>query len=591
MDDCPNYSCYNFAWQATLEGILSNLKGALQNVSNTNELGQEPAPKKLTTEAIFMLNVIFIFVILAVIGSSVSAIELFCKEFRKEIATLLLNGKEKNTNEAEYAVAKKKSFEPSFCASIKSKDVNIYNIKQLVRDGLHLAFKLISKNGVWRNCKKYLECFSIQSNLRKMLSTISGEEQFNALHGIKTLALIWVSISHICMFYATILKTVSEEFQNVLEMPIMQLIFNGIFANDVFFVLSGFLNAYMFFDYYEKRNGNIPWFLFYISRFLRFTPLYIIVLGSYATLFSYTGSGSVWPTYNTNPICRENWIWNVLYLNNFSLHKNLCMLTTWYIACDLQLYIVSPLFLLLLIRRPRTAFALIITCICGSCFTSFMLTKHFKLIDGISKLASHSHAMASFYGRFWVYFDMIYVKPYIRIGSYLVGIVLGYLVFQRKFSECKRNNLVTLSIGWLATILFSCIAFFALYNRDESDWERAIFNGVKDLLFSFSISWVIFVCVTGQGGIINWLLSLKIFVPFSRLSYCFYFIHMIAIEKYFLSVEQLTEFSLVSAVLLHFYIILGSWIVSFVVSLIFERPLLNLLGLFFKNTKQEKKTQ
>ncbi|GBN00979.1 Nose resistant to fluoxetine protein 6 [Araneus ventricosus] len=399
MDDCPRYSCYNFAWQATLEGILSNLKGALQNASNTNALGHQPTPKKITTEAIFMLNVILIFVILTVIGSSVNTIELLCKEFRKEIASQLLNGKVKATNEAEYTGTKKKSFEPPIYAGTKSKDTNIYNVKQVVRDGLQFAFKLILKNDVWKICKKYLECFSIQNNGSKMLSTVSGEEHLNALHGIKTLALIWVAVNHICMFHATILRTVSEQFQNILEMPITQLILNGIFANDVFFVLSGFMNAYMFFDYYKKRKGKIPWFLFYISRFLRFTPLYLIVLGFYATLFSHTDSGPAWPTYNTNPICRENWIWNVLYLNNFSMHKKQCMLTTWYIACDLQLYIVSPLFLLLLMRRPKIGFALIVTCICGSCFTSFILTKHFKLIDGISKLASHSHNMEAFYGR------------------------------------------------------------------------------------------------------------------------------------------------------------------------------------------------
>ncbi|GBN00976.1 hypothetical protein AVEN_223698-1 [Araneus ventricosus] len=208
MDDCPRYSCYNFAWQATLEGILSNLKGALQNASNTNALGRQPEPKKLTTEAIFMLNVILIFVILTVVGSSVNTIELLCKEFRKEIASQLLNGKVKATNEAEYTGTKKKSFEPSIYAGTKSRNTNIYNVKQVVRDGLYFAFKLILKNDVWKICKKYLECFSIQDNGRKMLSTVSGEEHLNALHGIKTLALIWVAVNHICMFHATILRTV-----------------------------------------------------------------------------------------------------------------------------------------------------------------------------------------------------------------------------------------------------------------------------------------------------------------------------------------------------------------------------------------------
>ncbi|GBN24358.1 hypothetical protein AVEN_76979-1 [Araneus ventricosus] len=66
---------------------------------------------------------------------------------------------------------------------------------------------------------------------------------------------------------------------------------------------------------------------------------------------------------------------------------------------------------------------------------------------------------------------------------------------------------------------------------------------------------------------------------------------MTGIEKYFLSVEELTDFSSVSAVLLHLYILLRSWTVSFVVSLIFEIPILSLLGLLLRDTKQEKKVQ
>ncbi|KAF8777146.1 nose resistant to fluoxetine protein 6-like [Argiope bruennichi] len=591
MDSCPSNSSENIPWQATLEGILSNLKGEFLSAIDTNALKHQPVSKKLTPEALFMLYIILIFVILTIIGSSISAIELFCKNFEKEIRSLMIDGNVKSSNTAAYTDIKKKSFEPSVCTGTKSRYMNIYNAQQVMRGGFHLAFDLILLNDVWKNCKKYFECFSIQNNCRKLLSTVSGEEHLNFLHGIKTFALYWVMLSHINMFYATILRNVTAEFQHFLEMPHTQFIVNGIFSNDVFFVLSGFLNGYMFFDYYKKRNGKIPWLSFYVSRFLRFTPLYLILLGFYATLFPYIGSGPIWPTYQTNPLCKENWIWNVLYLNNFQTHKTQCMLTTWFIACDLQLYIISPLFLLLLIRRPKMGFALIIACICGSCLISFMLTKHYNLIDGASKLSFHTHDMKTYYGRFWLYFDMVYVKPYTRIGTYLIGIALGYFVLQRKYSGVKKSSLITLCVGWTLAFICSFIAFFAIYNRDESDLERALYNGLKHLLMSCSISWIIFVCFTGQGGLINWFLSLPIFVPLSRLSYCIYFIHIMAIEKYVLSIDDLKDFSFVSSVWINWQLTLETVCASFIVSLIFERPLLNLLGLFLRESKSEKKTQ
>ncbi|GBO17722.1 hypothetical protein AVEN_26899-1, partial [Araneus ventricosus] len=80
------------------------------------------------------------------------------------------------------------------------------------------------------------------------------------------------------------------------------------------------------------------------------TPMYFIVLGFYSTLFPYLGSGPVWPTYNTNPVCKENWMWHVLFINNFNSHMRQCLTPTWYLACEMQLYIISPIFLILLMR-------------------------------------------------------------------------------------------------------------------------------------------------------------------------------------------------------------------------------------------------
>ncbi|GFU11044.1 hypothetical protein NPIL_624611 [Nephila pilipes] len=100
----------------------------------------------------------------------------------------------------------------------------------------------------------------------------------------------------------------------------------------------------------------------------------MIILGLHATLFSYTGSGPLWPTFDTNPRCKENWWMNLVYINNFQSINDQCMVWTWYIAADMQLFILSPLFIIPLIRKPSFGCILVVVFIFLSCFITFALT-------------------------------------------------------------------------------------------------------------------------------------------------------------------------------------------------------------------------
>ncbi|GBN43894.1 hypothetical protein AVEN_269142-1, partial [Araneus ventricosus] len=75
----------------------------------------------------------------------------------------------------------------------------------------------------------------------------------------------------------------------------------------------------------------------------------MIVLAFYATISPFLGSGPLWPDYDVIPSCKDNWWWNMLYINNFqALFFDQCMEWSWYLANDMQFYVISPLFLITL---------------------------------------------------------------------------------------------------------------------------------------------------------------------------------------------------------------------------------------------------
>ncbi|GBN54667.1 hypothetical protein AVEN_13834-1 [Araneus ventricosus] len=166
----------------------------------------------------------------------------------------------------------------------------------------------------------------------------------------------------------------------------------------------------------------------------------MILLGFYSTLFTYMSSSPIWPTYDTNPVCRETWIWNVLHINNFNTNYNQCMNMTWFLACLMQLYVVSPLFMIPLNRWPRIGYVLSVVTICISSIACFILTKQYNLLGSVPKIELQSNALEEVNKRLWQFIDELYQKTYVRFTPYLTGILLGYYLHNRRLT--KKNDLV-----------------------------------------------------------------------------------------------------------------------------------------------------
>lgn len=91
---------------------------------------------------------------------------------------------------------------------------------------------------------------------------------------------------------------------------------------------------------------------------LRISPAYWAVVGFAATWWRRLSSGPLWtPLVEAeSAICRDKWWAQLLYLNNAVRPDDKCLIQTWYLAADLQLYAVSLTLTLALrsARRPLT---------------------------------------------------------------------------------------------------------------------------------------------------------------------------------------------------------------------------------------------
>uniref|UniRef100_A0A914N1Z9 Acyltransferase 3 domain-containing protein n=1 Tax=Meloidogyne incognita TaxID=6306 RepID=A0A914N1Z9_MELIC len=320
-----------------------------------------------------------------------------------------------------------------------------------------------------------------------------------------------------------------------------QWITNFTLSVDVFLVLSGTLTAYSWFKRWQKRRGRSwtswgYWLRFYRHRVVRLWPAYIFTLIAVTVRVSITHYHPMWPPTDPAVQCPKHWIENVLFIN--SLTDNRCMPWTWYIGTEFLFYLLSPIFLLSLLQCPKAG---ILLCFAISCLSSIlnvvtMIRYNFPPTQMLWKQPN------IFSPDFILHHLVIYIKPWYRIGPYLVGIVLGYILAQHSLSSHKRSPTSTTFcsphsrsfkiIGWLLAIIFGFWSIFGLYPALQGwNWPfyHLFYGAVSRTIFAISLGWIIYACHTGIGGPLNYVLSSSPLVPLSNLSYSAYLFHMIPV--------------------------------------------------------------
>ncbi|XP_070564270.1 O-acyltransferase like protein-like [Ptychodera flava] len=202
-----------------------------------------------------------------------------------------------------------------------------------------------------------IRAFSGFINGSKIFSTDYDRDDPNhplmALHGMRVLTLWWV-------IYQMTYETSYEVLQNPLDLLWIserfhsQAISNGSFATDTFFVISGFLITYLALKKLDEHGSSWKmWLTYYFHRVWRFWPAYIVILLMYMWALPNMVGGPL--SYIANDYvqpCYTYWWTNVIFINNlhpyFDPLRDKCMPWSWYIACVMQFYIISPCIILLL---------------------------------------------------------------------------------------------------------------------------------------------------------------------------------------------------------------------------------------------------
>ena len=274
--------------------------------------------------------------------------------------------------------------------------------------------------------------FSLYENIGKLFHVVPNRDGLGSIHGIRFLSMAWVLLGHTYMKF----WTNNGFFNNSVDiMPLltvsnaMAAVRSGIFSVDSFFLIGATLLAYLTLKELDKQRGGGGefWALYYLHRYLRLTGVYAAVVLLHVTYLKFLATGP--NSYSLTEMregCRDSWWLNLLYINNFDadLGRANCNSWTWYLAVDMQLFLISPLVIYPLWHWPRA----------GAAWSALLLVgaTGLRLVRELQDFGDPAREALNYYE--------VYTKPWYRCQPYIIGLMLGAGLYHLRLWRSKQAD-------------------------------------------------------------------------------------------------------------------------------------------------------
>ena len=357
-----------------------------------------------------------------------------------------------------------------------------------------------------------------------------------------------------------------------------------------------------------------------------------------------------------NAHCKKNWWHNFLYINNlihYGQNDGMCATQTWYLGCDMQFFVVSILIVFLfnksnLLRQLSFGFIFL-----GSTVLQmYLCIKHHYAYNefGGNGRRRNGGGDDDDGGNFFLDF---YISPYARVPAYIIGIYFSMLfmetpLYRKDYPKKKEEKKVVIrnsidNINSARDTLLNSeaedlnndiienlekksdenIIYRINVYIQENDWaaytvmvvalimlnfsfwtsvisahttltnvENALFNTFNKYLFITGMGLVFHLTFLGRFKFIKYLLTFKVMTTVSRSTYGIYMIHVYFMFMFFASYNNYYYITMVDYALLAMGIYFFTWLISFILGIILESPVIGISKKLFRNEdgkKQEKK--
>ncbi|KAL1440574.1 hypothetical protein MTO96_001130 [Rhipicephalus appendiculatus] len=285
-----------------------------------------------------------------------------------------------------------------------------------------------------------------------------------------------------------------------------------------------------------ESNGRLNVIRFLFNKYWRMMPPLLLSLGL-LFLMPVLGDGPFWNDIMGTEIrlCEKSWWSNILLINNFWDSKEMCLVATWYLACNFQFFVLSIFILIPLYNWPIVGLT-----------ATFLLLLAGSIVSGVITFMADLPPGLIFYPDLDTVSNLVtyvYHKPYNHIGSYCVGVFLGYVIVRHRDIKLKP---LTQVIGWCTSFSVGVAVLWAAYR-----WNAELPSTPR--------------CTASCAGFLDSMLSWPPFNALGNLAFMAYLMHPLVILYHSSRTRDLIYYSQYEKV----YAFCGHFLITLVLSTFF----------------------
>lgn len=466
--------------------------------------------------------------------------------------------------------------------------------------------------------KMFLSNFDIVTNVGKILRVKSAnDDPLKIFDGIRFFSAGYVVFGHAFFMLLLLGLYNPEEMLHTVITLKGSIVYSGFFAVDVFFYMSGFMMYKGMQKYFTeaddqsaetvKRRLSFKKKIFlilngFVMRYIRLLPLYLFIILGMTSIVTLFPSGPLSLSNFMNASCPDYWWHNLLYINNVVNYEamgnqtGMCAGHSWYLANDMQFFILF-LMIFVLLSNQRKARNILIGCI----MVVSLIISYFVCINKKYRYNDMAHPTSSSA----TFFNDYYIKPYIRISPYILGLYFCEFYLEceaypkykpndkdnsfRKINRFFKNSTTASVILFVFALILINFAVFSTYltnNYDLDMWVHATFQTLNKNLFVIGLGLIVHLTFLGQMRIIYNILNQKIFNVIAKITYGTYLIHLYIFLGILTSYPQAIYFKFSNMLMLSLGVFIFALISAFVLSILFESPVISMMKNYLSKKKE-----
>uniref|UniRef100_A0A182MJK4 Acyltransferase 3 domain-containing protein n=1 Tax=Anopheles culicifacies TaxID=139723 RepID=A0A182MJK4_9DIPT len=363
--------------------------------------------------------------------------------------------------------------------------------------------------------------------------------------------------------------------------PLRMYISSNAFLVQIFFTIGGYLLSVNFLRDAEKHPINVRYIgNKTLNRLVRLLPVY-----GYFLLFSVSlnvrfdvNMGGYRLFTAENAICRQNWWANLLFVNNFLWPKELCLMHTWYLAADLQLFLMALALLVVIHRWPKSVGAVFL---CGV-VVSFVVPGYIVHQHRLHPVMPAKLSEVKYIVMYDPWIRRIYLPSYANTGCYLFGVIAGYLYHAIKNNriQLQRSLLYKAIDACVTPVLVGVIMITSLwYTMDvpKPNLWVSLYSALYRNIIGIFVAVCFVRCIITPPGNIRKVLSSKLLSTLGKLTYSAYVLHDVVIRFILLNQSSDTTVNIPMFILYVYGVTALAFLGGLVVFLTIEQPVIQLI--------------